>query len=196
MENNDYLRLASIARDYYSFSDNEYHNWYHATWVADKVKILNKDASDDVLLAAFWHDAVYIPFAAPGINENASAAALEYAGRVNRVDVGNAPILIRQTDINNHLSGHNMDHSSDIALLLDADLYALALPYPEFMEAQTNIILENLGDPNSKESWQKVAVFLNRFLTFRPYIYYTVNGRRLWEDKARANIYQLIKDLS
>lgn len=186
--------LEKAARPYYDFNEDgrPYHNWDHA------VKVLNHvgyDASLSVQIAAMWHDAIYIPRGR--VNEMASSNALTYEWVKNGIK-DHIPILhaanklIECTTVDNHLRTTALDPVSDLALLLDADLAALAAPYDVFVNNQANIIMENGGDPDKKESRVLCGNFLEAFLTCRPFIYHTDHFREMFEPHAKENINKYI----
>lgn len=199
MKESNWIFLCNEAAPYYVFNagGRPYHNGNHAMQVLDNCKLIvgEKMPSDSLMLAALWHDAVYIPGAPNGTNEDASAAALDYAWRCGMIDepieiLTTARHLIGETRVSNHLSSRNIDIVNDLAILLDADLASLAAPYEEFFDNQENIFGENLGF--NQEHQAKQREFIARFLTCRPNIYHTQRARELWEDAARANIKQFV----
>jgi predicted metal-dependent HD superfamily phosphohydrolase len=178
----------------YSVGYRPYHNFTHASDViAGCVKIGHISAP--LILAALYHDAIYI--AGANYNEEMSSLLLRNnairlnhpRGTVNMDDVDAAQELIECTTIQHHLSAYNIDDPDDmeLATLLDADLQALSLPYPEFQGRQYDILRENFIF-NDKEGRQKTATFLKQFLTCREYIYHTPYARKNWEEQARDNI--------
>ena len=178
-----------------------YHNAKHADMVS-KALFEICEPSVELVLAAIWHDAVYVPGAGSDANERCSAAALkaefknyERQGFIKvgldfDKEFGRVCELIIGTNVQNHLA-HEMfseDFGQDLKILLDADLYSLASDYETFVDNQRNIILENYGDPLDKNSIQMSSNFLKMFLTTRPFIYHTLEARTIWEAKARENI--------
>lgn len=184
--------LLNAARSWYKFNkiSRFYHNYHHVELVVNALYNFGTP-SDSLLLAAVWHDAVYVPCAGSDANERCSAAALKHAAAIytdsgTQEMVNDACDLIIQTAVVNHLSTVALDPNSDIAKLLDCDLYALSIPYDKFINNQTNIIKENYG--TFEKDHIKCSEFLNQFLTCRPYIFHTDYGRMNWEDTARENI--------
>lgn len=188
-------RLIDIAQTYYKFNeqDRPYHNHQHALAVARDV-VLTADKEDDALiLAAHWHDAVYIPGARGDANEQCSAAALLKAASKldDAATVEKAAQLIRYTSVQYHL--HTNVLAGDIACLLDADLSSLAAPYGTFIHNQKNIINEQGGTAYEHDKAQSSA-FLSQFLRVREFIYHTEYGRLNWEKTARDNITRYIEE--
>lgn len=190
--------LIERSTKYWSFNPRTYHNLNHRDQVMytliGEMELVTLPGS--VILAAAWHDAVYYPGAGADANERASAAALKQEFMAMNTDhqqhmgtVTEAMRLIGQTAIQVHLTP---DHVTDynLALLLDADLRSLALPYEEFLKNQENIVAENYGQwPDDR---RRAAEFLKLFT--RQFIYHTDAGRRLWEEKARQNIARLFEE--
>ncbi len=192
--NQELERLRFAAQAYYNFNylGRNYHNLDHA----DRVwKELGPHASLAAQIAAIWHDAIYIPRGKA--NEQASSDALTYEWvRMNiALDIPvlhAANKLIEGTTVSNHLRTDPVESSSDLALLLDADLASLADDYEMFVNNQANIILENGGDPTRMEARVMCGNFLGAFLTCRPFIYHTDKGRNEHEYKAKDNIRRYI----
>lgn len=176
--------LHESARRHYEHFQNAYHSYGHACEVYKVVA--DNDAKWAVQLAAVWHDAIYIPGAPNGINEEMSAWALTQAW----TDHSNLPVLheacrlIGGTSVDNHLMRVNLPMCGQ-ALLLDADLFSLASNYDEFVARQSLIHLENRLQPNTKGSRSRTANFLSVFLNVRPNIYHVLTQ---YEQKARENI--------
>lgn len=201
--------LIETAKGAYSQNSAicEYHNWKHAKRVIKQVKKLAKKRMDKefdttpLILAAAWHDAVYVPGATD--NEEKSAAAFANAFDTFIVGVNGTPgwmedvknrvcLLIRGTTIDQHLEDRDIDNgellSTEHCILLDADLRALAYPLPKFLRTQAKIIRENRGDPSKSESVFKCYTFLCKFLRTREFIYRTYEAQAMWEARARTNI--------
>jgi predicted metal-dependent HD superfamily phosphohydrolase len=177
-----------------------YHSLAHALSVMDAVQQINPDAPLHLVVAALYHDAVYVPGAGKDANELCSAAALAVDWDKCRFDKAHpvllpAQDLIRRTSVNSHLSpmAPDPEELADIATLLDADLSALASDLDVFVQLQCCIIAEN-GGIVDEESLGKCAAFLKQFLEVRDNIYHTEYARTNWEAKARFNIQYLIDE--
>lgn len=195
--------LMSKAEEYYRHMEKSkfYHNYEHALFVVEMVKKLTTSPSHALLLAAMYHDAVYIPKAGSDANERCSAALLENIydkyrrlelrdHEVNENIINHATDLIRNTHVTNHLSSIRLE--GDLAILLDADLSSLAVDYLSFRTNQNRIIIENYGIVERDN--QKSKEFLKQFLTCREFIYHTDKAREIFESQARKNIQQYIGD--
>lgn len=194
MNQKQFQSLCDSAEQWYNFSYRPYHNWTHAMSV---VSMLHKmpDVSDEVILAAYWHDAIYIPSAGGDCNEQCSAGALMNEAKSRGVmceTILRAANLIRYTSLEYH--AHENQLTGTIAQLLDADLCSFSLPYESFVELQDSIIKENYGD--TKTDRKNVAKFLQIFLDCREYIYHTDFMREHCEELARANITKYIAEFS
>jgi len=183
--------LGMAAKTWYDFNAaaRPYHNWAHARDVVSNIIYIDTKASAELILAGWWHDAVYVPGAGTDANERCSAAALIQRGQIYK-DVGSQSIIqlaaqmIRYTKVDNHLREDAL--TGDIAILLDADLGSLASTYELFLHTQENIILENGG--TMAENKDQSSAFLKQFLECREFIYHTDYARSNWEQAARANI--------
>jgi predicted metal-dependent HD superfamily phosphohydrolase len=195
----NFLTLLARAGAHYSRT-NQYHNWYHALNVVMNVKEMG--GSDTTILAAYWHDAIYIPGAGEDANERCSAAALintavklDIRGTIYWQNIETAADMIRKTSVRHHLTRNELtEWDYEQAILMDADLSSLASLYEHFKEIQDRIILENNGDV--KKDHDKSVAFLQQFLTVRPHIYHTPYGREHFEQQARDNITRYAAEIS
>jgi predicted metal-dependent HD superfamily phosphohydrolase len=192
------IALTTKAHEYYNIMGEVrfYHNYEHASIVTKAAHTLtNNEPSLALLIAAIWHDAVYFPNAGSDANERCSSAALcNEARKIARSvelsketkdAVNKAQDLIEYTAVKYHM--HETRIGGELAILLDADLSSLAVPYSRFVDNQHNIIRENGGVVNP-ENCKKSAEFLVQLSKCRKYIYHTDKARELWEDKAQSNI--------
>lgn len=173
----------------------EKHRRYHtATHVALVVRHVGElaegepvDHIDEVVAAAFYHDAVYEP--AYPANERASA-------RLARRDltslgwsddaVARVGSMIEATE---HGAHEDLDAEAaigDTAVLLDADLAILAADPAGYSAYAVGVRSEYRQLADDEWSVGRAAV-LQDFLR-RPTIYRTSTGRDRWEDRARANL--------
>lgn len=197
-----HLILQGIKKTSKNFAHGMgYHTDKHAVEVIDAVmEIVDSYPSDyftqkeknSLFVAAAWHDAVYI--AGSHTNEADSASKFTwYHGCSETVDTDLVANLIRGTTVKDHLLQKVTGdaHYNELQnVLLDADLYALQLPYDEFLYRQILILKEHGLD---EESLSNNYLFLKQFLELRPYIYRTKYSRAKWEHRARENIRQLEK---
>jgi predicted metal-dependent HD superfamily phosphohydrolase len=175
-----------------------YHSYAHALSVMDAVQEIKPDAPLYLMVAALYHDAVYVPGAGKDANEMCSAAALAVDWDKCRFAKDHpvlvpAQDLIRRTSVQHHLLPLELSATADHSVLLDADLVALASDLDVFVQLQCCIIAEN-GGPVDEESLGKCAEFLKQFLEVRDNIYHTEYARTNWEAKARFNIQYMIDE--
>lgn len=198
----DFPALQNSVVRWYGFDSKSrrYHNLDHALSVVEGVRTLSSGPpSPHLVLAALWHDAVYIPGAKSGVNEEASAAALYHtycslmAPSFEALQVvSTAMTLIRGTSISDHFS-RTRPRSADQRVLLDADLQSLSAPYASFLWNQRRIITENNGDPGELGPWLQVINFLDQLKSSRDHLYHTALAREIWEPRALFNIKCLIQ---
>jgi predicted metal-dependent HD superfamily phosphohydrolase len=172
-----------------------YHDATHVAWVIRHVDELARtepiDHLDEVVAAAFYHDAVYEP-ASPA-NERASARL----ARRDLAAVGwhDDPVervgeMIEATE-----HGAAAQHiTGDIAVLLDADLATLGADPAGYAAYATGVRAEYRHVTDDDWAAGRATV-LEDFL-HRPTIFRTPTGRDRWEARARANITAELRGLA
>ncbi|MEN9361434.1 MAG: hypothetical protein RL095_2969 [Verrucomicrobiota bacterium] len=143
-------------------------------------------AREEVLLALWFHDAVYDPRAKG--NEEASAA---WAERVLRpIDAAAAKRVAELVLATRHEA---LPADPEAALLVDVDLAILAADAARFAEYERQV--------RQEYSWVSEADFcagrsriLRHFLE-RPFLYSTPELRQRWETRARTNLTAALKEL-
>lgn len=184
--------LYKAAEPFYKAPKRLYHTLGHATDVESAVFLLSNIPSVAIVLAARWHDAIYVPGAPNGLNELLSAEALRHASSslylnaTARQLVSLACELIKDTDVKTHLCKTRRKNESGV--LLDADLSSLATNYSKFRLNQLYLIQEQTGRKYTLDGCEKSAEFLTKLATCRSYIYHTDAGRAFFEADAKANI--------
>ena len=179
-----------------------YHNLTHAKNVVlaviaiyeSRLNFLEK-YSFDVLLAAMWHDAIYV--SGSKFNEILSLKTMRYEledlcirTQAPFPSIGSAQTLIRLTKIECHLLDTIDDAPEELSILLDADLVSMAEEnYYVFEATQWGIMREQLckGVELLEEHKQKSRDFLKQFLAKKS-IYRTPEAIEMWEAKARYNL--------
>lgn len=170
-----------------------YHVFAHASGVVDAVLSLHSpgDAWAPVLLAAWFHDAVYDPRVGQGMNEGASAVlatqALTRLGATHTV-TGEVARLICLTADHSPAPG---DRNG--ALLCDADLSVLAEDEDRYEAYVDGVRAEHAHVDDAAWCTGRRAV-LRSFLD-RPTIFRTLPGRQRWEPRARINISRELSQL-
>ncbi|MEU8589037.1 hypothetical protein AB0C59_18845 [Streptomyces sp. NPDC048664] len=177
-------RYADELLRRWSEPQRHYHTVSHLTAVLDHVDVLQEYADDPdlVRLAAWFHDAVYLPERSTNEERSARLAerALPEAG-VAREPTGEVARLVRLT------VGHAPEPGdANGAVLCDADLAILAAP-PRAYAAYTAAVRREYGFvPDEAFHVGRAAVL--RHLLDLPSLFRTPHGRREWEEAARRNL--------
>ncbi|MCI3241329.1 HD domain-containing protein [Streptomyces spinosisporus] len=193
---------GSAAPDPVPYADNllarwqepqrHYHTLTHLTAVLDHVDVLEKYAADPdvVRLAAWFHDAVYLPERSENEERSARLAerALPEAG-VSAEKTAEVARLVRLT-----VTHDPADDDRDGQVLCDADLAILAAS-PSAYAAYTAAVREEYHFvPNDAFRTGRAAI-LRRLLDL-PRLFRTPYGQTEWEATARWNIASELEILS
>ncbi|MGY0068146.1 HD domain-containing protein [Streptomyces sp. QTS137] len=161
-----------------------YHTVAHLTAVLDRVDELAvyADDVDVVRLAAWFHDAVYLPDRSENEERSARLAerALAEAG-VPEAKVAEVARLVRLT-----VTHDPADDDRNGQVLCDADLAVLASP-PSAYAAYTVAVREEYHFVPGDAFREGRAAVLRRLLEL-PHLFRTPYGRERWEATARYNI--------
>ncbi|MGW0822088.1 HD domain-containing protein [Streptomyces sp. NPDC002845] len=168
----------------WSEPQRKYHTVDHLTAVLDHIDVLEEYAADPdlVRLAAWFHDAVYLPERSTNEERSARLAerALPEAG-VPGAKAAEVARLVRLTVTHDPAPG-----DTNGAVLCDADLAILAAP-PEAYERYTAAVREEYAFvPDDAFRAGRAAVL--RQLLALPRLFRTPYGEREWEAAARRNI--------
>lgn len=160
-----------------------YHDLTHLSEVLDHVATLAEEADDPeaVVLAAWFHDAVY---QGAGDDEERSAVLatdeLAAAG-VEPGRVGEVARLVRLT------ATHRPDQSDrNGQVLSDADLAVLAAEADRYAGYVAGVRAEHAHVTDDDFRRGRAAVL--RDLLAKPTLFHTGLARELWEQRARANV--------
>ncbi|MFG3659248.1 hypothetical protein [Streptomyces sp. NPDC047706] len=169
-----------------------YHTLTHLTAVLDHIDVLEEyaDAPDLVRLAAWFHDAVYLPDRSENEERSARLAerALPEAG-VPEARTAEVARLVRLT------AGHApADDDRNGQVLCDADLAILASP-PSAYAAYTAAVREEYGFVPS-DAFRAGRSAVLRDLLALPRLYRTPYGAEHWEATARYNLTSELEILS
>ncbi|MEU6476231.1 hypothetical protein ABZ858_04950 [Streptomyces sp. NPDC047017] len=169
-----------------------YHTLTHLTAVLDHIDVLEEyaDDPDAVRLAAWFHDAVYLPERSENEERSARLAerALPEAGVAARA-AAEVARLVRLT------TGHDpAGEDRDGQVLCDADLAVLAGP-PSAYAAYTAAVREEYHFVPSDAFREGRAAILRRLLAL-PLLFRTPYGQRHWEATARYNLSSELEMLS
>jgi predicted metal-dependent HD superfamily phosphohydrolase len=172
----------------YSKKNRHYHNWHHiqqmiSLWKIHKLELEN---SVEVLLAIFYHDAIYKVTRKD--NEAKSAAmVLNHLEKVKNLDLENIKKLILATQF-------HMAKTNDEKWLVDFDLHILGSNWEDYEFYAQNIRKEYgiypdfLYTPGRKKA-------LKHFLE-KEFIFQTKEFREKYEENARRNILKEISELN
>jgi predicted metal-dependent HD superfamily phosphohydrolase len=162
-----------------------YHTVTHVAWVLRHVEELATaepvDHLDEIVAAAFYHDAVYEP--AYPANERASA-------RLARRDLSSLGWTADRTErvatmIEATEHGAQVP-TGDAAVLVDADLAVLGADPAGYSTYVAGVRSEYRRVDD--DEWRSGRTRVLRAFIDRPAIYATATGRARWEERARANI--------
>ncbi|MFD7441507.1 hypothetical protein [Streptomyces sp. NPDC059909] len=180
----DPFRYADNLLARWSEPQRRYHTVDHLAAVLRHVDTLEQyaDNADLVRLAAWFHDAVYLPERSTNEERSARLAerALPEAG-LTQEDTNEVARLVRLTTT--HAA---QDGDSNGMVLCDADLAMLASP-PDAYAAYTAAVREEYGFvPDDAFRAGRAAVL--RQLLDLPRLFRTPYGDREWEAPARRNL--------
>ncbi|WP_154606249.1 DUF4031 domain-containing protein [Arthrobacter sp. AQ5-05] len=165
---------------------NEPHRHYHSgTHLLAMLEALDRLTEGDpprtVLMAAWFHDAVYKGVAGTDERESADLAHSRLAGLLPAADVAEAVRLILLTATHSPNPG-----DADGALLCDADLAVLGGSPAEYAHYAAGVRCDYAHVPAADFTKGRAAV-VHQLLTLDP-LFHTHRGRGLWAAQARANL--------
>jgi predicted metal-dependent HD superfamily phosphohydrolase len=168
----------------WSEPQRRYHTTAHLKAVLDHIDVLEDHADDPALvrLAAWFHDAVYLP--ERSTNEERSARLAERA----LAEVG---LTVRQIDEVSRLVLLTVTHDPDEddlngEVLCDADLAILAAA-PDAYAAYAAAVREEYGFVPDEPFREGRAAVLRQLLAL-PRLFRTPYGAAHWEERARENL--------
>ncbi|MFY4719180.1 hypothetical protein [Streptomyces sp. LaBMicrA B280] len=161
-----------------------YHTLTHLTAVLDRIDVLETHAADPevVRLAAWFHDAVYLPERSENEERSARLAerALSEAGMA-RAKVAEVARLVRLT-----VTHDPAEDDRDGQVLCDADLAILAAPPSAYAAYAAEVREEYHFVPN--DAFRQGRSDVLRQLLALPRLFHTPYGREHWEATARYNL--------
>jgi predicted metal-dependent HD superfamily phosphohydrolase len=160
-------------------TDRGYHDLRHLTEVLDRISELGEADNVEVVLAAWFHDAVYD---GTGDDEERSAQLAETSlvGAMD-VDVAEVARLVRLTTTHRPSPG---DHNGEV--LCDADLAILAASPERYAEYVDGVRREYDDVPDEDFRVGRLAILSS--LAEKETLFHTEHARRAWEPSARANL--------
>ncbi|UWW07116.1 HD domain-containing protein [Mycolicibacterium brumae] len=167
----------------WSDPSRRYHSVAHLQDVLEKVDELAADAEDPdtVRLAAWYHDAVY-----NGSPDDEELSAVKAERELT--ELGLPPALVSEVGRLIRMTVHHDPPPEDRngAVLSDADLSALAVD-PDTYRANSEAIRQEYLHIPERAFMATRAVMVETMLAARS-LFYTVSGRRRWEERARQNL--------
>lgn len=141
-----------------------------------------------VLLAAWFHDAVYAGQAGQDEEDSAQLAAAQLDGLLPHTEISNVMELIR-------LTASHQPAADDVAgaVLCDADLEVLARE-PEAYRRYTEHVRADYAHIAEAEFAQGRAQVLRRLIS-APRLFHTETGYQRWEEPARRNLTEELAQL-
>jgi len=162
----------------------KYHGRTHLLAVLEALDLLAAPArpSRSVLLAAWFHDAVYRGIAGEDEEESARLAEERLGhARLPAAEVEEVARLVRMT------ADHRPDPDDEpAALLSDADLSVLA-GYPAAYARYLAAVREDFAHIGDADFAAGRAAVVRQLLELDP-LFHTARGRELWQDAARRNL--------
>lgn len=192
----DVARVGTALLGRWREPHRHHHGEQHLAEVLDAVHLLQGEVADVavVLLAAWYHDAVYEGL--PGQDEERSARCAER----ELPGLGLPPQRVRAVA---GLVRGTADHTGDppagvdprdAAVLNDADLCVLAAPERRYRRYAAGVRAEYAHVPEAAFRAGRAEVL--RRLLAAPELFRTRDGRARWEPAARRNLTQELEELS
>lgn len=177
--------LGAELLDRWSESHRVYHTPSHLLAVLEALDRLldppDAPLRTPVLLAAWFHDAVYEGAAGEDERASASLAVDRLRGRMDDGVVREVQRLVLLTRTHDPAAGDRAGQ-----LLCDADLAVLGGPRPDYIRYAAAIRAEYVHIPDQAFVEGRRAV-LQRFLLLDP-LYRTARAQERWTEQARANL--------
>ncbi|MGV2916504.1 HD domain-containing protein [Streptomyces alfalfae] len=180
----DPYRIADNLIERWAEPQRRYHTTEHLTAVLDHIDVLydHADDADLVRLAAWFHDAVYLPDRSTNEERSARLAerALPEAG-LTEAQIAEVARLVRLTTSHDPAEG---DHNGEV--LCDADLAVLASEPAAYAAYAAAVREEYAFVPDEAFRAGRAAV-LHQLLAL-PRLFRTEHGATHWEGPARENL--------
>lgn len=170
-----------------------YHDLRHLTEVFARLDELSDELSDAVLLAVWFHDAVYESGTSAGDgNEERSAVLAER--ELATVDA--PPMLVDEVARLVRLTEHHRPRPEDLngRLLCDADLAILAADGDRYADYVAGVRSEYADVPG--EVFRAGRLTVLQGLLDKEHLFESARARELWEARARANLTAEVTALS
>ncbi len=184
-------RIEQVLR-FYDEPHRRYHDRRHLHEMFDAAVALGLRLSAPQAMAVLFHDAVYVPGAARGLNEALSAQLLRvYAGGLAATLVESAYGIVVDT-------AEHVARSSEAQLVLDLDLMRLAAPREDFIRYSREVFAEQRplilidDDDGAWDFFARRRVQFFERLLERPVIFCLPALRERFEAITRSNLREAI----
>jgi predicted metal-dependent HD superfamily phosphohydrolase len=188
-------RTIDRAKAAYETGGRHYHTWEHVVACVELLKTFPSAQPRIVFLALVFHDAIYVPGRSDNEQMSATLArdTLSALCDVTATELDGIERMILATRDHHALSG---TLSADEAVILDLDLSVLGGSRDEYVRYAKAIHDEYVPAAATEAQFRIGRMeFLRRMLAM-PNVFLTVEGRRRWDDAARANIAWEISELT
>ncbi|MBD8870568.1 HD domain-containing protein [Nocardioides donggukensis] len=162
-----------------------YHDVRHLGEVLDRLHELGASENRDLILAAWYHDAVYD---AAGDNEDRSARLAQEQLAGTGADGAEVARLVRLTKSHDPAPG-----DADGEALCDADLAILAAGDERYAEYVAGVRAEYAHIPDADFARGRAAILEE--LLGHGRLFRTAHGQRHWEQPARSNLARELEEL-
>jgi predicted metal-dependent HD superfamily phosphohydrolase len=176
----------------YAGTDRGYHDLRHLAEVlahVDDLMAADDPAREPVLLAAWFHDAVYD---GRDDDEERSARLAEETLAATQVAAGTVEEVARLVRLTRTHRPADDDHAGQV--LCDADLAILAAEPDRYADYVAGVRSEHPRVSDADFAAGRAAVL--RDLLAKPSLFHTPAGRARWEDRARANAEREVRELT
>ncbi|MFL5605778.1 MAG: hypothetical protein ACJ8AD_04970 [Gemmatimonadaceae bacterium] len=183
-----------VARAAHRSPGRAYHDWAHVVTCVEQLRALPTAEPRAAFLAILFHDAVYVAGATDNERRSADLAheVLNVRCRLSREELRSIERMILATR-DHHALGSVLP--VDEQTMLDVDLSILGASWEEYAAYAHGVKEEYVPAVTSARRFRiGRSEFLSGMLQ-RPHIFLTPEGRRRWDDRARANMQRELEQL-
>jgi predicted metal-dependent HD superfamily phosphohydrolase len=171
-----------------------YHDWTHVTTSVEQLRTLPIAAPRAAFLAILFHDAVYVAGAADNERRSADLALEVLTARCTlpRAELRAVERMILATRDHHALAG---TLTIDEQTMLDVDLSILGAPWEDYAAYARGVRQEYVPAVTTAG---RFSIGRRQFLSGMlesPHVFLTPEGRRRWDDRARANMRRELEEL-
>jgi predicted metal-dependent HD superfamily phosphohydrolase len=185
---------VEVAHAAHRSSGRGYHDWTHVENCVEQLRTLPTAAPRAAFLAILFHDAVYVAGASD--NERRSAA-LAMEALLARCTLPEAELRSVERMILATRDHHALANTltAEEQTMLDVDLSILGAPWDDYAAYAAGVRREYVPAVTTDARFRIGRSQFLAGLLGRPHIFLTPEGRRRWEDRARANVRCELEDL-